>query len=60
MNDQALYQLERAIDALSLMAKSLREENTPTYVGSHVKGGWGDDVITFGNYTPETHITSLG
>jgi hypothetical protein len=29
MNDRALYQLERAIDALSQMAKYLREEQTP-------------------------------
>jgi hypothetical protein len=27
MNDKALYQLERAIDALTQMAKYLREEN---------------------------------
>ena len=26
MNDKALYQLERAVDALKLMAEALREE----------------------------------
>jgi len=28
MNNKALYQLERAIDALKLMAEALREEQT--------------------------------
>lgn len=40
MNDRALYQLERAIDALSQMAKYLREDQTPvTFTGSGVLGG---------------------
>lgn len=30
MNDKALYQLERAIDSLTQMAKYLREENAPS------------------------------
>lgn len=35
MNDKAIYQLERAIDALTLMAKYLREEkNSDTLVFS--------------------------
>lgn len=29
MNDKALYQLERVIDALTQMVKYLREENAP-------------------------------
>ena len=41
MNEKALYQLERAIDALSQMAKYLREEQEPSVVftGSGVPGG---------------------
>jgi hypothetical protein len=30
MNDKALYQLERAIDALTQMAKYMREEQAPS------------------------------
>ena len=46
MNDKALYQLERAIDALSQMAKHLREEQPETisFVGSGVLGGSSDVV----------------
>ena len=45
MNDKALYQLERAINALTQMAKYLREDQTDTisFVGSGVLGG-SDDV----------------
>lgn len=44
MNDKALYQLERAIDALSQMAKHLREEQPETisFVGSGLPGGLDD------------------
>jgi hypothetical protein len=39
MNDRALYQLERAIDALSTMVKILREEQIPTtFTGSGILG----------------------
>ncbi len=31
MNDKALYQLERAVDALKLMAEALREEHSQNY-----------------------------
>jgi hypothetical protein len=46
MNDKALYQLERAIDALSQMAKYLREDqkDTISFVGSGVLGGSNDVV----------------
>jgi hypothetical protein len=44
MNDKALYQLERAIDALSQMAKYLREDQNDniSFVGSGVLGGSND------------------
>jgi hypothetical protein len=43
MNDKALYQLERAIDALSEMAKYLREEqDTISFTGTHLSGGHSD------------------
>jgi hypothetical protein len=42
MNDKALYQLERAIDALTEMVKYLKEDNT-VITGSGVLGG-NDDV----------------
>lgn len=44
MNDKALYQLERAIDALSQMAKYLREDQNDniSFVGSGVFGGSND------------------
>jgi len=40
MNDRALYQLERAAEALTLMAKYIREEqDTISFTGSGVLGG---------------------
>ena len=57
MNDKALYQLERAIDALKQMAQILREENNTNSItfssavtGSHVVGGMGDDHISLYGY----------
>jgi len=51
MNDKALYQLERAVDALKLMAEALREEQNDTIsfpTGDVVfPTAWNDDVITF-------------
>lgn len=61
MNYKALYQLERAIDALKQMAQILREENTTDSItfssavtGSRILGGMGDDHISlYGyDYTP--------
>ena len=61
MNDKALYQLERAVDALKLMAEALREEQEPktsitfndyNCVGGYVyPSAWSDDVISFGGDT---------
>ena len=52
MNDKALYQLERAVDALKLMAEALREEqndNISIPSGDVVfPTAWNDDVISFG------------
>ena len=53
MNDKALYQLERAVDALKLMAQALREEqmndNISINTGDVVfPTAWNDDVISFG------------
>lgn len=49
MNDKALYQLERAIDALTLMAKYLREEkNSDSIVFSNWDTGY---------YDPDWNIT---
>ena len=53
MNDKALYQLERAVDALKLMAEALREEqrndNISINTGDVVfPTAWNDDVISFG------------
>jgi len=59
MNDKALYQLERAIDALKLMAEALREEHnnydTISFSSSAVGARdvvfpttWNDDVISLG------------
>jgi hypothetical protein len=40
MNDKALYQLERAAEALTLMAKYLREEqDTISFIGSVTGSG---------------------
>ena len=59
MNDKALYQLERAVDALKLMAEALREEHNQNYdtisFSSSVVGAgdvvfptaWNEDVISF-------------
>ena len=55
MNDKALYQLERAVDALKLMAEALREEqfaekNISINTGDVVfPTAWNDDVISFGD-----------
>ena len=56
MNDKALYQLERAVDALKLMAEALREEQrNDTISFNNIPSGdvvfptaWNDDVISFG------------
>ena len=58
MNDKALYQLERAVDALKLMAEaSLREEqrnDSNEFYRTDISGdvvfptAWNDDVISFG------------
>ena len=56
MNDKALYQLERAVDALKLMAEALREEqkNDTISFNNNPSGdvvfptAWHDDVISFG------------
>ena len=53
MNDKALYQLERAVDALKLMAEALREEqrndNISINTGDVVfPTAWNDDIISFG------------
>lgn len=55
MNDKALYQLERAVDALKLMAEALREEQNDTISLNDIPSGdvvfptaWNDDVISFG------------
>ena len=56
MNDKALYQLERAVDALKLMAEALREEQTNDSISfDNIPSGdvvfptaWNDDVISFG------------
>lgn len=56
MNDKALYQLERAVDALKLMAEALREEQNDTISLNDIPSGdvvfptaWNDDVISFGD-----------
>ena len=59
MNNKALYQLERAIDALKLMAEALREEQTNDSISfsSSTTGdvglpsSWGDDTITLDKFT---------
>ena len=60
MNDKALYQLERAVDALKLMAEALREEQAPKtdikfdyHMGAYAPypSAWSDDVISFGGDT---------
>ena len=56
MNDKALYQLERAVDALKLMAEALREEQSDDTISfNNIPSGdvvfptaWNDDVISFG------------
>mgnify|MGYP001385943300 CR=1 FL=1 len=56
MNEKALYQLERAVDALKLMAEALREEqrNDSISFSTDTSGdvvfptAWNDDVISFG------------
>ena len=55
MNEKALYQLERAVDAFKLMAEALREEqfaekNISINTGDVVfPTAWNDDVISFGD-----------
>ena len=64
MNDKALYQLERAVDALKLMAEALREEQNDTISLNDIPSGdvvfptaWNDDVISFGeNYLSHGNI----
>jgi len=53
MNDKALYQLERAVDALKLMAEALREEQRTDNISINTGDvvfptAWHDDVISFG------------
>ena len=53
MNDKALYQLERAVDALKLMAEALREEQQTENISINTGDvvfptAWNDDVISFG------------
>ena len=53
MNDKALYQLERAVDALKLMAEALREEQRTDNISINTGDvvfptAWNDDVISFG------------
>lgn len=58
MNDKALYQLERAVDALKLMAEALREEHQKNYDTISFTSNtprdavfptaWNDDIISFG------------
>lgn len=53
MNDKALYQLERAVDALKLMAEALREEQRTENISINTGDvvfptAWNDDVISFG------------
>ena len=54
MNDKALYQLERAVDALKLMAEALREEQRTENISINTSDvvfptAWNDDVISFGD-----------
>ena len=59
MNDKALYQLERAVDALKLMAEALREEQRNDSISfNNIPSGdvviptaWNDDVITIDKST---------
>ena len=53
MNDKALYQLERAVDALKLMAEALREEQRTENISINTGDvvfptAWNDDIISFG------------
>ena len=53
MNEKALYQLERAVDALKLMAEALREEQRNDSISINTGDvvfptAWHDDVISFG------------
>tara|TARA_B100001142_G_C14274467_1_gene632262 strand:- start:885 stop:1142 length:258 start_codon:yes stop_codon:yes gene_type:complete len=66
MNDKALYQLERAIDALKLMAEALREEQTNDTIsfststtGDVVFSSSGDDdIINLDKFTLRDIILS--
>ena len=54
MNDKALDQLERAVDALKLMAEALREEQRTENISINTSDvvfptAWNDDVISFGD-----------
>ena len=70
MNDKALYQLERAVDALKLMAEALREEHNKNYDTisfNDVPSGdvviptaWNDDVITIDKSTLYDLVKSSG
>ena len=64
MNDKALYQLERAVDALKLMAEDLREEQNDTISLNDIPSGdvvfptaWNDDVIELDKSTLHDIIT---
>ena len=53
MNDKALYQLERAVEALKLMAEALREEQRTENISINTGDvvfptAWNDDIISFG------------
>ena len=66
MNDKALYQLERAIDALKLMAEALREEQTNDSISFSTStagdvvfpSSWCDDNITLDSRTLRDIIVS--
>ena len=62
MNDKALYQLERAVDALKLMAEALREaqrnDNISINTGDVVfPTAWNDDGIELDKSTLHDIIT---
>ena len=65
MNDKALYQLERAVDALKLMAEALREEqrNDTISLSTDTAGdvvfptAWHDDVIELDKSTLHGIVT---
>jgi len=64
MNDKALYQLERAVDALKLMAEALREEQNDTIsfpTGDvTIPTAWNDDTITIDKSTLYDIVQATG